>query len=67
MVARLLLAAVEAYALGYVATAERAVLQSLAAHLTAADVTAGQEDDLRLETGGQDSQSSRGFIKTYSM
>lgn len=40
---------VEAYALGYVATTQGAVLQSVAADLTTAYMTAGQEDDLRLE------------------
>lgn len=38
---------VETYALRYVATAQRAVLQSVAANLTTAYVTAWQEDDLR--------------------
>ena len=51
---------VEADALGYGATTERAVLQSVAADLTTADMTTGKEDDLRLETETQrqDSQSS---------
>lgn len=40
---------VEPYALGDVAAAQRAVLQGVAADLAAADVTAGQEDDLSLE------------------
>lgn len=51
---------VEADALRYVATTERAVLQGLAADLTAADVTTGQEDDLRLERQRRDGQSSGG-------
>lgn len=46
-VAQLVLAVVEAYVLGYVATTKRAVLQGVAAHLTTADMTTGQEDDLR--------------------
>lgn len=48
-VAVLILAVVQANALGYVATAKRAVLQSITADLTTAYVTTGQEDDLRLE------------------
>lgn len=40
------LAVVEAYALWYAAAAQRAVLQSIAAHLTTAHMTARQEDDL---------------------
>lgn len=38
------------YALRDGAATQRAGLQSIAADLTTADVTAGQEDDLRLET-----------------
>lgn len=44
------LAVVEAYPLGYAATTQRAVLQSVAADVTTAYMTAGQEDDLSLET-----------------
>lgn len=43
-----LLAVVQADALGYLSAAERAVLQSFAAHQAAAHVAAGQEDDLSL-------------------
>ena len=46
---QLVLAVVESYMLRYVATTQRAVLQSVAAHLTTANMTTGQEDDLRLE------------------
>lgn len=38
---------VEAYALGYVGPAQRAVLQGVVAHLTAAHMTTRQEDHLR--------------------
>lgn len=41
------LVVVEAYALGYVAATQRAVLQRLATDLTTAYMTAWQEDDLR--------------------
>lgn len=41
----------EAYTLRYVATTKGAVLQGVTAHLTAAHVTTGQEDDLRLREG----------------
>ena len=51
------LAMVEAYPLGYVATTQRAVLQSVAADLTTANVTAGQEDDLSLQTHRDKTQS----------
>lgn len=47
----LALAVVEAYTLRYVAATQRAVLQSIAADLTTAYMTTGQEDDLRLKTG----------------
>lgn len=43
---QLALAVVEAYALGYDATTKRAVLQSVAADLTTAYMTTGQEDYL---------------------
>lgn len=43
------LGVVEANPLGYVAAAQRTVLHSIAADLTAAHVTARQEDDLRLQ------------------
>lgn len=43
------LAVVQTYALGYVAATKRAVLQGVAAHLTTAYMSTGQEDDLRLE------------------
>lgn len=43
---QLVLAVIEADALGYAATTQRAVLQSLAAQLTTAHMTTGQEDDL---------------------
>lgn len=56
-VAQLVLAVVEAYVLGYVATTKRAVLQGVAAHLTTADMTTGQEDDLRLEEQKDKTQS----------
>lgn len=45
-VLQLALAVVEAYALGYDATTKRAVLQSVAADLTTAYMTTGQEDYL---------------------
>lgn len=44
---QLVLAVVEAYVLGYVATTQRAGLQSVAADLTTAHMTTWQEDDLR--------------------
>lgn len=53
----LVLSVVEAYALGYVATTQRAVLQSVAADLTTAYMTTGQEDDLRLERRTDKTQS----------
>lgn len=43
------LVVVEAYALGYVGPAQRAVLQGIATHLTAAHMTTRQEDHLRLQ------------------
>lgn len=45
-VLQLALAVVETYVLGYVATTKRAVLQSVAADLTTAYMTTGQEDHL---------------------
>lgn len=47
--APLVLAVVQTYALGYAAATKRAVLQSIAADLTTAYMTTGQENDLRLE------------------
>lgn len=47
--APLVLAVVQSYALRYVAATKRAVLQGVAAHLTAAYMSTRQEDDLRLE------------------
>lgn len=43
----MVLAVVQANPLGDVTTAQRAVLQSVTAHLTAAYMTTRQEDDLR--------------------
>lgn len=57
-VPRVLLAVEQADPLGDAATTQRAVLQSVAAHLTAAHVTTGQEDDLRLERERQGSDGS---------
>lgn len=53
----MVLAVVEAYALGYVATTQRAILQSVAADLTTAYMTTGQEYDLRLERWKDKTQS----------
>lgn len=56
----MVLAVVQANALGDVTTAQRAVLQSVTAHLTAAYMTTRKEDDLRLETQRDKSQETFG-------
>lgn len=56
----MVLAVVQANALGDVTAAQRAVLQSITAHLTAAYMTARQEDDLRLGTQRDKSQETFG-------